>query len=368
MVADKLLLPSPRRSWLQPRTALRQCAAAGADPRLSPRRALFSGVRGLGAGRAVFRLLDQRRFCRAPDRGDARRRDHAGSPSNTRSAGSSGLVQIVAARSAGDRGDAMLYLVTDPDGAAARRQPRRLAERACRCMPGWLSFTVEMPVKGQIETHPARGSSVRAFPAAIGCWSARDISDAAAFRERVKTTLLWAGLIALGIGLLGGAAMSRNMLRRVELVNRTSERVMAGNLSDRVPRRRHQRRVRPARRQPQRHARPDRAADDGDARGDRQCRARSEDAAGAAARAPRAGIDRSGRSGRAGRGDPRRDRRGRPAARHIQRAAEHRRGRGRARRAVGWGRSISAEIARSRRRALRAGGRGERLCAVACRR
>ncbi len=41
--------------------------------------------------------------------------------------------------------------------------------------------------------------------------------------------------MALGVGLLGGAAMSRNLLRRVELVNRTSERVMAGNLSDRVP-------------------------------------------------------------------------------------------------------------------------------------
>jgi signal transduction histidine kinase len=41
--------------------------------------------------------------------------------------------------------------------------------------------------------------------------------------------------VALGVGLLGGAAMSRNLLRRVELVNRTSERVMAGNLSDRVP-------------------------------------------------------------------------------------------------------------------------------------
>jgi len=46
---------------------------------------------------------------------------------------------------------------------------------------------------------------------------------------------LWAGLVALGVGLLGGTAMSRNLLRRVEQVNRTSERVMAGNLSDRVP-------------------------------------------------------------------------------------------------------------------------------------
>jgi signal transduction histidine kinase len=63
----------------------------------------------------------------------------------------------------------------------------------------------------------------------------RDISDAAAFRSRVRTTLLWAGLIALGIGVIGGTVMSRNLLRRVEQVNRTSERVMAGNLSDRVP-------------------------------------------------------------------------------------------------------------------------------------
>ncbi len=35
--------------------------------------------------------------------------------------GLSGLVQIVAARSVGDRGDAMLYLVTDPIGMAVLR-------------------------------------------------------------------------------------------------------------------------------------------------------------------------------------------------------------------------------------------------------
>src|SRR5207244_12264441 len=56
-------------------------------------------------------------------------------------------------------------------------------------------------------------------------------------RERIKATLVWAGLVALGIGLVGGTVMSRNMLRRVEQVNRTAERVIAGNLSDRVPRR-----------------------------------------------------------------------------------------------------------------------------------
>jgi signal transduction histidine kinase len=147
--------------------------------------------------------------------------------------GLSGLVQIVAARSAGDRGDGMLYLVTDPNGRPLAGNipawPTGLPARA-----GRLSFTTAARAKDQIETHPAQGASF-IIPGGYRLLVGRDVSDATAFRNRVKTTLLWAGLVALGVGLLGGAAMSRNMLRRVEQVNRTSERVMAGNLSDRVP-------------------------------------------------------------------------------------------------------------------------------------
>jgi signal transduction histidine kinase len=149
--------------------------------------------------------------------------------------GLSGLVQIVAARSAGDRGDGMLYLVTNSDG-------RPLAGNisgwpsAVPLRSGSLSFEIELPVKGHSETHPARGA-LFAIPDGYRLLVGRDISDAAAFRDRIKTTLVWAGLVTLGIGLAGGTVMSRNMLRRVEQVNRTAERVIAGNLSDRVPRR-----------------------------------------------------------------------------------------------------------------------------------
>jgi signal transduction histidine kinase len=149
--------------------------------------------------------------------------------------GLSGLVQIVAARSAGDRGDGMLYLVTNSDN-------RPLAGN----INGWpsgeftqsgsLSFRFEVPVNGHIETHPATGK-LFVIPDGYRLLVGRDISDAAAYRERIKLTLLWSGLVALGIGLAGGTLMSRNMLWRVEQVNRTTERVMAGNLSDRVPRR-----------------------------------------------------------------------------------------------------------------------------------
>jgi signal transduction histidine kinase len=147
--------------------------------------------------------------------------------------GLSGLVQLVAARSAGGRGDNMLYLVTAPDGTP-------LAGNISGWPPGvsahsgWLSFTIATQVGGRSEIAPARGA-IFIIPGGYRLLVAHDISDAAAFRDRVRTTLLWAGLVALGIGLLGGAMMSRNLLRRVELVNRTSERVMSGNLAERVP-------------------------------------------------------------------------------------------------------------------------------------
>jgi signal transduction histidine kinase len=127
----------------------------------------------------------------------------------------------------------MIYLVTDPDG-------HPLAGNIAAWPAGvpthstWLSFALERTINGRHEVHPARGR-LFAIPGGYRLLVGRDISDAAAFRSRLRTTLLWAGLIALGIGLIGGTVMSRNLLRRVEQVNRTSERVMAGNLSDRVP-------------------------------------------------------------------------------------------------------------------------------------
>jgi signal transduction histidine kinase len=147
--------------------------------------------------------------------------------------GLSGLIQIVAARSAGDTGDAMIYLVTDPTGHPLVGN-----------IAGWpagapthsaaLSFALERKVAGRVEIHPARGR-LFIIPGGYRLLVGRDISDAAAFRTQIRSTLLWAGLIALGVGVVGGSVMSRNLLRRVEQVNRTSERVMAGNLSDRVP-------------------------------------------------------------------------------------------------------------------------------------
>src|ERR1700676_1965507 len=62
--------------------------------------------------------------------------------------GLSGLVQIVAARSAGDRGDGMLYLIANSDGRPLAGNltgwPNGVPARA-----GSLSFRIEIPAKGQ---------------------------------------------------------------------------------------------------------------------------------------------------------------------------------------------------------------------------
>ena len=112
--------------------------------------------------------------------------------------GLSGLVQIVAARSAGDRGDGMLYLVTNPRRTAAGRQHHRLAGEV-PARPGQLSFQIDFRTNGYVERHPARGI-LFAIPDGYRLLVGRDISDAEAYRDRIRTTLLWSGLVALAIG------------------------------------------------------------------------------------------------------------------------------------------------------------------------
>jgi hypothetical protein len=147
--------------------------------------------------------------------------------------GLSALVQIVAARSQGNPGDSMIYLVTTQDGRPLAGNLTNWPAGAA-VKPGPLSFTIQTQSRGETESHPARGMLI-VIPDGYRLLVGRDISDAARFRDRVKMTLIWSGLLALAAGLVGGAVMSRNMLRRVEQVNRTAERVIAGNLSDRVP-------------------------------------------------------------------------------------------------------------------------------------
>jgi signal transduction histidine kinase len=63
----------------------------------------------------------------------------------------------------------------------------------------------------------------------------RDLHEREELRRYTLLTLLWALGITLTLGLLGGLVMSRNVLHRIDGINRTSRAIMAGHLARRIP-------------------------------------------------------------------------------------------------------------------------------------
>lgn len=146
--------------------------------------------------------------------------------------GLEGLVETIRARSDAERNGSTIYLITD--GAyhpiAGNLTAWPLGEQI---RVGWISFPVELRTRASTERSAALAAILVLgdFHLLVG----RDLQDASAFRGRIARTLGWAALLTLALGLIGGLFMTRNMLARVEAVNRTSERIMHGDLTQRVP-------------------------------------------------------------------------------------------------------------------------------------
>jgi signal transduction histidine kinase len=101
--------------------------------------------------------------------------------------------------------------------------------------PGELvEFEYERPLNGKMETHRARGR-VYLVPGGFQLLVAQDVYDRYLTERMFTTTLPWTVLLILLLGAAGGALMSRNMLRRLDTINRTSGEIIAGDLSRRVP-------------------------------------------------------------------------------------------------------------------------------------
>src|SRR5262249_21671335 len=102
--------------------------------------------------------------------------------------------------------------------------------------PGWISFPVEVQRRnGTTELHQALGETIELPDEGNHLLVGRDVSSANLFRTSILETLAWASLLTLMLGVLGGLFLTRNMLRRVDAVNRTSERIIHGDMSQRVP-------------------------------------------------------------------------------------------------------------------------------------
>lgn len=99
---------------------------------------------------------------------------------------------------------------------------------------GWVHFKVADSTRP--DGRPVTAKAVAyVFPERFRLLVGRDMSDLDELRRRMVESLGWIVLVTGGLGLAGGALLSRSALRRLETINRTAQRIVAGDLSRRIP-------------------------------------------------------------------------------------------------------------------------------------
>lgn len=142
-----------------------------------------------------------------------------------------GLIQVVSGRSA--RGEQGLYLLTD----LSHRRIAGNLDSWPQVQPinrDFVEFDFERPVGGMPELRRARGE-VFTIGGSFYLLVARDVYERRELQTLFLTMLPWGiGLMFL-LGIGGGALISRNFLRRLDAINKTSRQIVAGDFTQRVP-------------------------------------------------------------------------------------------------------------------------------------
>jgi signal transduction histidine kinase len=145
--------------------------------------------------------------------------------------GLNGVVDVISERVNEENGT--LYLLVNPSG---QRVAGNL-ESMPKPDPGdnvWIDFPITIGKgEGQIR-HTARAFAIDLagdYELLVG----RDVEELRAFRNLIQNTLIWAFVPIFVLGLAGGLLISRNFLRRVDAITDTSQSIMAGDLSRRMP-------------------------------------------------------------------------------------------------------------------------------------
>lgn len=140
-----------------------------------------------------------------------------------------GLRQIVLERASGNSGIS-LYLLTAVDGRSLGGNLQSWPQETDRDVSGWVNFTYQRA--GRLSD--ARGQQMRLQ----GGWRllvARDVSDLKAIEGTLENTLGYALALTALFGVIGGAWISRLVLSRLNQINQTSQEIMSGDLSRRIP-------------------------------------------------------------------------------------------------------------------------------------
>ena len=143
------------------------------------------------------------------------------------------LVAVIEERS-GPYGDPdSVYLLAD---AGFRKLAGNLSawpREAAEAGDGWVEIVAKR-ASGE-EAHGSISARTFVLPGGFRLLVGRDPRGRADFEDLILESLGGALGITLVLGLLGGLVMSRRMLRRVDAVRETGERIVRGDLSRRMP-------------------------------------------------------------------------------------------------------------------------------------
>ena len=152
--------------------------------------------------------------------------------SQFQSGGIRGLASAIEARTL--RPGANLYLVTTPQGQGVAGNIASLAPGVMDS-PGWVETVYQrLQETDNAKQHFAlvRVSQLSGgFRLLIG----RDLEERRRLIGIVARAANWSVLVVIVLGLAGGVFVARRVLRRIDAMTGTTQRIMAGDLSERVP-------------------------------------------------------------------------------------------------------------------------------------
>lgn len=157
----------------------------------------------------------------------------AGLAEQYRGRGVNGLITIIRERVARDPNAKTIYLLTTEDFLKLAGNIETWP-KGSHSESGWINFTLSSAVGW---TGSERLARARIFEVQGGLrlLVGRDVDELTSLKRVIETAINWGMGITLALALLGGFLMSRSTTRRIEIINNTSQRIMNGHLSLRIP-------------------------------------------------------------------------------------------------------------------------------------
>ncbi|MGQ0677686.1 MAG: ATP-binding protein [Rhodospirillales bacterium] len=154
----------------------------------------------------------------------------AGLNEQYRQRGMGGLVRVVAERSAAQPDGANIYLLTRPDFTPLAGNLKRWPAEARRTQAG-IVFDLKGEEDAGVGSARAR---IFALDGNFRLLVGRDLRQREKLRGLVTEALGWGLAATLALGLMAALLVGRKLLQRVEAINRIGQRIVGGELKQRV--------------------------------------------------------------------------------------------------------------------------------------